>query len=205
MPALVQSTTIFTGPGLAFIAYPQAVAMMPLPQLWSICFFVMLILLGLDSQFVAMEVLMTSFIDMFPKVLRRAGRREIFLLLFCLICFFCQLVTITEGGMFVFQLFDYYACNGACILFLCVFETLALGWIFGADRLYDIIKDMTGTQVNYFFKLCWLYLMPLVSLGSFIYSFEYQPLTFNRWYVYLSCTYVLGWVLDLSSILLVSG
>ncbi|CAI5693980.1 unnamed protein product [Oreochromis niloticus] len=193
-------------PGLAFIAYPQAVAMMPLPQLWSICFFVMLILLGLDTQFVAMEVLMTSFIDMFPKVLRRAGRREIFLLLFCLICFFCQLVMVTEGGMFVFQLFDYYACNGACILFLCVFETLALGWIFGADRLYDIIKDMIGTQVNYFFKLCWLYLMPLVSLGSFIYSFtEYQRLTFNRWYVYPSWAYVLGWVLALSSILLVSG
>ncbi|XP_042071788.1 sodium- and chloride-dependent betaine transporter-like [Haplochromis burtoni] len=109
-------------PGLAFIpGYPQAVAMMPLPQLWSICFFVMLILLRLDSQFVAMEVVMTSFVDMFPKVLHRAGRREIFLLLYCLICFFSQLVMVTEGGMFVFQLLDYYACNGACILFLCVF------------------------------------------------------------------------------------
>ncbi|XP_063350218.1 sodium- and chloride-dependent GABA transporter 2-like [Pelmatolapia mariae] len=195
-----------SGPGLAFIAYPQAVAMMPLPQLWSICFFVMLILLGLDTQFVAMEVVMTSFIDMFPKVLRRAGRREIFLLFFCLICFFSQLVMVTEGGMFVFQLFDYYACNGACILFLCVFETLALGWIFGVDKLYDIIKDMTGTRANYFFKLCWLYLTPLVSLGSFICSLiEYQPLTFNRWYIYPSWAYVLGWILALSSILLVPG
>ncbi|XP_035760171.1 sodium- and chloride-dependent betaine transporter-like, partial [Neolamprologus brichardi] len=151
-------------PGLAFIAYPQAVAMMPQPQLWSICFFVMLILLGLDTQFVNMEVVMTSFTDMFPKVLHRTGHREIFLLLFCLICFFSQLVMVTEGGMFVFQLLDYYACNGACILFLCVFETLALGWIFGVDKLYDIIKDMTGTRANYFFKLCWLYLTPLVSL-----------------------------------------
>ncbi|CAG06374.1 unnamed protein product, partial [Tetraodon nigroviridis] len=39
-----------SGPGLAFIAYPQAIAMMPLPQLWSVCFFIMIILLGLDTQ-----------------------------------------------------------------------------------------------------------------------------------------------------------
>lgn len=38
------------GPGLAFIAYPEAAAMMPLPQLWSICFFLMLIFLSVDTQ-----------------------------------------------------------------------------------------------------------------------------------------------------------
>ncbi|XP_020564128.1 sodium- and chloride-dependent GABA transporter 2 [Oryzias latipes] len=195
-----------SGPGLAFIAYPQAVAMMPAPQLWSICFFVMLILLGLDTEFVAMEVVMTSVIDMFPRFMRRPGKREGFLLLFCLICFFSQLVMVTEGGMYVFQMFDYYACNGACILFLCVFESLALGWVFGAERLYGIIKDMTGVNANPFFKFCWLYLTPLVSLGSFICSLvEYQPLTFNRWYIYPSWAYVLGWVLALSSIVLVPG
>uniref|UniRef100_A0A3B4UFJ9 Si:ch211-132b12.3 n=1 Tax=Seriola dumerili TaxID=41447 RepID=A0A3B4UFJ9_SERDU len=195
-----------SGPGLAFIAYPQAVAMMPVPQLWSICFFVMLILLGLDTQFVAIEVVVTSIIDMFPTVMRRTGQRERFLLLFCLTCFCSQLVMITEAGMYVFQMFDNYACNGACILFLCVFETLALGWVFGTERLYDIIKDMTGVRANPFFKICWLYLTPLVSLGSFICSLvEYQPLTFNRWYVYPAWAYVLGWVMALSSILLVPG
>ncbi|XP_073690070.1 sodium- and chloride-dependent GABA transporter 2-like [Garra rufa] len=195
-----------SGPGLAFIAYPQAVAMMPFPQLWAVCFFIMIILLGLDTQFVAMEVFMTSVMDLYPMVLRKAGRREIFLLLFCLFCFFSQLVMVTEGGMYVFQLFDYYACSGACLLFLCVFESLAIGWIFGAERMFDVIEDMTKSRPNYIFLLCWKYLTPLVSLVSFVCSLvQYKPLTFNRWYVYPDWAYALGWLLALSSILLVPG
>lgn len=45
-----------------------------------------------------------------------------------------------QGGMYVFQMFDYYACNGACILFLCVFETLALGWMFGGYAVLKVLQ-----------------------------------------------------------------
>ncbi|XP_050982951.1 sodium- and chloride-dependent GABA transporter 2-like [Labeo rohita] len=193
-----------SGPGLAFIAYPQAVAMMPLPQLWAVCFFIMIILLGLDTQFVGMDCIITSVMDMFPAVLRRAGRREMILLVFCLTCFLGQLIMVTEGGMYVFQLLDNYACNGACILLLSVFESLAMGWIFGAERMFNIIEDMTNSRPNYIFILCWKYLTPLVSLVSFVCSVvKYKPLTFNRWYVYPDWAYILGWLLALSSILLV--
>ncbi|TNN33727.1 Sodium- and chloride-dependent betaine transporter [Liparis tanakae] len=74
-----------SGPGLAFIVFPQAVAMMPLPQLWAACFFLMLILLGLD----------------------------------------------TLGGVYVFQLIDYYGANGICIVFVSAVQCVAVGWAFG--------------------------------------------------------------------------
>ncbi|KAG9351718.1 hypothetical protein JZ751_022969 [Albula glossodonta] len=170
-----------SGPGLAFIAYPQATAMMPFPQFWAVCFFIMIILLGLDTMFVSVEVVVTTVSDLFPAVLRR--RRKIFLLLFCVTCFLLGLLLITEGGMYVFQLIDYYG---------------------GADRLYDVIEDMAGVRPNIFFKLCWCYITPLVSLGSLIFYFVmYEPLIFNHWYVYPEWAYGLGWIMSLSSILLV--
>ncbi|XP_060780080.1 sodium- and chloride-dependent GABA transporter 3-like [Neoarius graeffei] len=193
-----------SGPGLAFVAYPQAVALMPLPQLWAVLFFIMIILLGLDTQFILIHMIMTSLTDILPNVLRRTGSREIFLLLFCIVCFFSQLIMVTEGGMYVFQLFDYYACNGACIFFLSLSQSLAVGWAFGAERMSEIIEDMTGSYPHVIFRLCWKYITPFLFLISFIYSMvEYQPLTFNRWYVYPAWAYGLGWLMALSSILLV--
>lgn len=113
-----------TGPGLAFIAFPRAVSMMPVPQLWAVCFFIMIIMLGLDTQvdphahlhdfskllwqhwshannptcvpqFVSLEALMTSVTDLYPHLIRRGYRRELLLLFVCIVCFLVGLVMVT--------------------------------------------------------------------------------------------------------------
>ena len=56
------------GQGLAFIAYPEALSQLPLAWLWSVLFFFMLFLLGLDSEFALLETALTAMYDGFPKM-----------------------------------------------------------------------------------------------------------------------------------------
>ncbi|XP_042369427.1 sodium- and chloride-dependent GABA transporter 2-like, partial [Plectropomus leopardus] len=119
-----------SGPGLVFIAYPRAVAMMPVPQLWAVCFFLMIIMLGLDTQFVSLESLMTSLTDLFPHLIRRGHRRELLLLFICAVCFLVGLVMVTPIGLYVFNIYDQFACSGASLLLLAMFQSLAIGWVY---------------------------------------------------------------------------
>ncbi|TRY55050.1 hypothetical protein DNTS_020780 [Danionella cerebrum] len=193
-----------SGPGLAFIAYPRAVALMPLPQLWAIFFFIMIIFLGLDSEFVYHEALVTSISDMYPSFFQIGHRRKILLLFICVASFLIGLFMVTEGGLYVFQLFDYYACSGMTLLTFAILQSICVGWVYGADRLYDCIEDMIGYRPWSFMKICWKYLTPVICTGTFIFSLvKYTPLKFNNVYEYPWWGYGIGGFFTLSSTLLV--
>uniref|UniRef100_A0A8C7SG84 Transporter n=1 Tax=Oncorhynchus mykiss TaxID=8022 RepID=A0A8C7SG84_ONCMY len=191
-----------SGPGLAFIAYPKAVSMMPMPTFWAILFFIMLLLLGLDSQFVEVEGQITSLVDLYPSVLRIGYRREIFIAVMCCISYLLGLTMVTKGGMYVFQLFDYYAASGVCLLWVAFFECIAIAWIYGADNFYDAIEDMIGYRPNPWMKWSWTFITPVLCAGCFIFSLvKYKPLTYNKVYEYPDWSIGLGWSLALASMI----
>ncbi|XP_069084235.1 sodium- and chloride-dependent GABA transporter 2-like [Pleurodeles waltl] len=191
-----------SGPGLAFIAYPRAVSMMPFAPLWACFFFLMIILLGLDSQFVCVESMVTAVVDMYPNTFRKKNRRELLILFLSIFSYLIGLVMLTEGGMYVFQLFDYYAASGMCLLFVAIFETICIGWVYGADKFYDDIEHMIGYRPLLLIKYCWQFVTPAVCVATFLFSIiKYTPLTYNKKYVYPWWGDAVGWMLAISSMI----
>ncbi|XP_051804278.1 sodium- and chloride-dependent GABA transporter 3-like isoform X3 [Acanthochromis polyacanthus] len=198
------TTVAESGPGLVFIVYPQAVTLLPWPQVWSVCFFVMIILLGIDGQFAGLESIMTSFADVFPSHIRKGYRRELCLLLLCALCYMFGLLLVSEAGAYILQIFDHYVCSGPTLLLMAIFQSVIIGWIYGAERFCDNIEDMIGYKPLSLIKYCWLYGTPLICSGTLVFLLlRYTPLRFNNSYEYPWWAYCIGWFLAMSSLVLI--
>ncbi|KAM7422303.1 hypothetical protein PAMA_010392 [Pampus argenteus] len=114
------------GFGLAFIAYPDALSKLPISPLWSILFFVMLLTVGLDSQFGGIEVITTCLIDAFPKLLKSKRALitiavNVFIYLLGLPCvtrviLVWSLITLTRPSYENIQFPDWGLALGWCII-----------------------------------------------------------------------------------------
>uniref|UniRef100_A0A8C5FWA7 Transporter n=1 Tax=Gadus morhua TaxID=8049 RepID=A0A8C5FWA7_GADMO len=166
-----------SGPGLAFIAYPKAVTMMPLSPLWACLFFMMLIFLGLDSQFVCVESLVTAVVDLYPETFRRGYRRELLILGMSVVSFCVGLIMCTEVTR---------SCHSTA----------------GprSDRFYSNIEDMIGYKPVFFIKWCWMILTPGICAAIFLFFLiKYKPLKYNNVYTYPDWGYGIGWFMAMSS------
>ncbi|XP_059090206.1 sodium- and chloride-dependent GABA transporter 1-like [Tigriopus californicus] len=206
--AHIQETTIDdvvnSGPGLVFLTYPDLVLNLPGSVAWAMIFFIMLLVLGVDSEFCNVEALVTGIVDNWPDVLLK--RRRLFTMGLCVFMFLLGLPMCTEGGVFLFQLMDFYSASGMSLLWVCFFQTIAIGWFFGAERFCDCVEEMTTHRPSKFWYLCWKYFAPAVMITVFVfYVISYQPVTYGKDYEYPKWAEILGLCLSLSSMSCVPG
>lgn len=191
------------GPGLAFIVFPDVVTRLPLPPLWSILFFVMLITLGMGSEFALLETVMTAVQDTFPNL----RKKKTWVVLFVSILgFLGGLPICTEGGMYVLQLMDKYAASWA-VFIMAGLECIILAWIYGSDRFIADIEMMIGRRSSVwhmFFTFFWKFMTPATLFALILFNWldynrmEYADKLYPVWAEFI------GWVMATIPILMIT-
>ncbi|XP_068220138.1 sodium-dependent proline transporter-like isoform X2 [Palaemon carinicauda] len=189
-----------SGPGLAFIAYPEAISRtLPIPQLWSVLFFFMLFTLGLDSEFALLETVLTAVYDTFP---RTRPYKLVLTGVLCLSCFLLGIPLCATTGQYIFYLIDTFG-GGMGVLLIAIFELIALHWVYGVRRFSDDLKFMLGYNPSMFWKVCWVFIAPITLLLLFIYSIvTWEDPTYNG-IGYPSWAIAVGWFLAGVSVLMI--
>ncbi|XP_049543532.1 sodium-dependent serotonin transporter [Anopheles darlingi] len=186
------------GPGLVFIVYPEAIAMMKGSVFWSIIFFLMLITLGLDSTFGGLEAMITALCDEYPRTIGR--RRELFVLILLGLIYICALPTMTYGGVYLVNFLNVYG-PGLAILFVVFIEAAGVFWFYGVENFSSDIEQMLGKKPSLFWRICWKYISPTFLFCILVFSLLGYEDMLGEEYEYPEWSVAAGWVLTLSSVL----
>ena len=126
---------------------------------------------------------------------------------------------------------DFYSASGIPILWCCFFQTIAIGWIFGVNRVARCVELMSGYTPNAYWIWTWCLIAPLVMLvrwkclnialtSSFIgrinpfpvfqsiflfYCISFSPLKYGGTIEYPTWAHIIGFIMSLASMLWIPG
>ncbi|CAL8120169.1 unnamed protein product [Orchesella dallaii] len=184
------SDVVDSGPGLVFVSYPDAISKFVfVPQLFAVLFFLMLFSLGVGSAVSWQMAVITVICDQFPKF-----SKFYVTAISCFLGFALGLVYVTPGGQFILTLVDNFG-GTFTIYVLATLECIGIAWIYGLSNITQDIEFMLGIKLNWYWKICWGLVVPVVLSIILVYSLATaKPLTHNDAEFPLAAI-ACGWVL----------
>jgi NSS family neurotransmitter:Na+ symporter len=147
------------GPGLAFVAFPYALAQLPASAWWSMLFFITLIVLGIDSGFSITESVLASIVD------KTGWPRWLVLPLMSLAGLLFGLVYVTQNGLNWLGAIDGFVNGTWGIAFLGLLECAVLGWLYNIDILRAHANERSDWKLGKWWSYAIRIIIPVV-LGT---------------------------------------
>ncbi len=160
-----------SGPGLAFVAFPTALANLPFPRVFSFIFFFMLLTLGIDSAFSLMEAAATAIQDRYPKV-----NRQTILLSILGIGMAGSLVFVTRAGLYWLDIVDHWM-NSYGLVGVGLAQTLVLVFLLGTKKLKDELNSHTIWPVGRLWEISLWLITPVALTVTILLSLKTELTT----------------------------
>ncbi len=180
------SEVVASGPGLAFVVFPEAISMMPLAPLFAALFFLTLLSLGVDSAFSLVEAINVSVKDSYPR-LKKSG----IALVTCFVGFLGGILFVTGAGLYFLDIVDHFITNFGLVL-VGLFECIAIGWIYGSEKMRLYINAHTTRPVGKWWNFTISVLIPIVLFVLLALQFRTEYMTPYEGYPAWALT--VGWI-----------
>ncbi|XP_072859615.1 sodium- and chloride-dependent transporter XTRP3 isoform X2 [Pogona vitticeps] len=158
--------TAVQGTGLAFIVYSEAIKNMEASQLYSVLYFLMLLMLGIGSMLGNTAAILTPLTD--SKFLSSHVPREMISGGVCFINCIIGLAFTMEAGNYWFDIFNDYAATLSLLLIVLV-ETIAVCYVYGLRRFQKVLGVMIGHEPSWYWRIMWAFASPVLIVSLFIF------------------------------------
>lgn len=154
--------TVQSGIGLAFVAYPQAISMLPFGKLFGLLFFFLLMIAGISSSISIIEAFTAATIDKFGI------RRKYTITASCLFGLCLSLLFTTHAGLYWLDIVDHFL-NHYGLITVGIIEAFIVGWLYRTEKLKSHIVSRLGlsgtrhTIFNYIILQAWKYCIKFIT------------------------------------------
>ncbi|ALB22392.1 Na+-dependent transporters of the SNF family protein [Piscirickettsia salmonis] len=131
------------GIGLAFIAYPKALSLLPvLPEVFSLAFFLALLTLAFTSMASLVEAAVAPIVQAKPSL----TRAKVLLIYFTItLCF--GLLFMRGNGLYMLDIIDHFT-SGYMMMFVGMLEAIIIGWLYPISQLRTHLETNSSSKIS---------------------------------------------------------
>ncbi len=144
--------------GLAFVAYPQAISLMPaFANVFGVLFFGALVIAGLSSAISLVEAFSSAVIDKFHY------SRKAVVSVVCTVGFLGSLVFTARSGLYWVDIVDHFITHYGLVV-IGILECVLVAWVFKSAKLRAHINHAGGIVLTKLWDVCVGFVTPAVLI-----------------------------------------
>ena len=174
--------------GLAFVAYPKAISIMPGGWIFGAIFFFSLVIAGLSSSISIIEAFTASAVDKFNMPKQRL------VTLLCIIGFLGSIIFSTRAGLYWLDITDHFLTHYGLVA-VGIAECILVGWLFDIKKLRAHINGVSSTQLGIWWEHLIRYFIPFVLTAIVAWDIYQEVTTPYEGYSWMALAGIgLGWI-----------
>ncbi|RME32204.1 sodium-dependent transporter [Candidatus Woesearchaeota archaeon] len=158
------SEVVKSGPGLAFVVFPEALSLMPFAWFFSALFFLTLLTLGIDSAFSLVEAVNAAIHDRYAR-----WNVPLLSLIVCALGFLGGIIFTTRAGLYFLDIVDHFV-NAYNLLIVAFLQTILVGWVYGAEKLRAYMNKVSHWDVGAWWTWSIKVVSPLIILALLVWN-----------------------------------